>query len=144
MNADDFAALGPYMIAEIEASAIYVSARIGKAAFAGRVIEAMDKVPRHAFVPVELQPYAYANSPLPIGFGKTISQPFIVALMTDLLELKPDDVTLEVGAGVGYQAAILSELVDRVYSIELIEELALDTRKRLKNLGYRNIEVGVG
>jgi protein-L-isoaspartate(D-aspartate) O-methyltransferase len=95
-------------------------------------------------VPLELQAYAYINSPLPVGYGKTISQPFIVALMTDLLELKPDDVTLEVGAGVGYQAAILSELVDRVYSIELIEELALDTRKRLKNLGYRNIEVGVG
>jgi protein-L-isoaspartate(D-aspartate) O-methyltransferase len=132
------------MIAEVVADAVFLTAQLGKSSFAPRVIEAMGKIPRHEFVPFELQAYAYINSPLPGGYGKTISQPFIVALMTDLLELKPGDVTLEVGAGVGYQAAILSELVDRVYSIELIEELALDTRKRLKNLGYRNIEVGVG
>jgi protein-L-isoaspartate(D-aspartate) O-methyltransferase len=93
---------------------------------------------------LELQPYAYLNSPLPVGYGKTISQPFIIALMTDLLEPDPGDVVLEVGAGVGYQAAILSELVKRVYSIEIIEELALDTRRRLGRLGYRNIEIGVG
>jgi len=132
------------MIAEIVADAVFLTAQLGKSAFASRVIEAMGKIPRHEFVPVELQAYAYLNSPLPVGYGKTISQPFIVALMTDLLELKPEDVILEVGAGVGYQAAVLSELVDQVYSIELIEELALDTRKRLKNLGYRNIEIGVG
>src|SRR6266851_8699819 len=132
------------MIAEIVADAVFLTAQLGKSAFAARVVEVMGKIPRHEFVPLELQPYAYINSPLPVGYGKTISQPFIVALMTDLLQLKPDDVTLEVGAGVGYQAAILSELVDRVYSIELIKELALETRKRLKNLGYRNIEVGVG
>ena len=132
------------MIAEIVADAVFLTAQLGKSAFASRVIEAMGKIPRHEFVPVELQAYAYLNSPLPVGYGKTISQPFIVALMTDLLELKPEDVILEVGAGVGYQAAILSELVDQVYSIELIEELALDTRERLRNLGYRNIEIGVG
>src|SRR5258707_5978942 len=124
--------------------AVFLAAPRGNPWCAPGVIGGRGKTPRHEFVPVELQAYAYINSPLPVGYGKTISQPFIVALMTDLLELKPDDVTLEVGAGVGYQAAILSELVDRVYSIELIEELALDTRKRLKNLGYRNIEVGVG
>ena len=109
-----------------------------------RVLAAMGKVPRHQFIPTLQRRSAYRNRPLSIGSGQTISQPFIVALMTDLLELEPGDVTLEVGAGVGYQAAILSELVNKVYSIELIEELALDTRKRLKNLGYRNIEVGIG
>jgi protein-L-isoaspartate(D-aspartate) O-methyltransferase len=109
-----------------------------------RVLAAVAAVPREAFLPAELAEFAYDDRPLPIGAGQTISQPFIVALMTDLLELQPGDVTLEVGAGVGYQAAILSELVNKVYSIELIEELALDTRKRLKNLGYRNVEVGIG
>jgi len=94
MNADDFAPLRQSMMAEIAATAIYVSARIGKAAFAGRVMQVMNKVPRHAFVPIELQPYAYANSPLPIGFDKTISQPFIVALMTDLLVIQPNEIVL--------------------------------------------------
>ena len=89
MNADDFARLRQSMIAEIAAQAIYVSARIGKAAFSRRVMQVLDEVPRHAFVPIELQEYAYANTPLPIGFDKTISQPFIVALMTDLLEIEP-------------------------------------------------------
>src|SRR2546428_45783 len=132
------------MIAEVVADAVFLTAQLGKSAFAARVIEVMGKIPRHEFVPLELQPYAYLNSPLPVGYGKTISQPFIIALMTDLLEPEPGDVVLEVGAGVGYQAAILSELVKRVYSIELIEELALDTRRRLGRLGYRNIEGGVG
>ena len=131
-------------MAEIEAEAQLTASYTGKAAFSRAVMEVVGRVPRHEFVPLELQSYAYVNSPLPVGYGKTISQPFIVALMTDLLELQPGDVTLEVGAGVGYQAAILSELVNKVYSIELIEELALDTRKRLKNLGYRNVEVGIG
>jgi protein-L-isoaspartate(D-aspartate) O-methyltransferase len=132
------------MVAEIVGDAVFLTQQLGKSVFAPRVVEVMGKIPRHEFVPVELQPYAYINSPLPVGYGKTISQPFIVALMTDLLELKPDDVILEVGAGVGYQAAILSKLVDRVYSIEIIEDLALDTRRRLQRLGYNNIEIGVG
>src|SRR5258708_23401933 len=131
------------MIAEIVADAVFLTAQLGKSAFAPRVIEAMGKIPRHEFVPMELRAYAYLNSPLPVGYGKTISQPFIVALMTDLLELQPGDVTLEVGAGVGYQAAILSELADQVYSIELIDELALDTRRRLQRLRYNNITVRV-
>ncbi len=130
------------MIAEITASAIYVSARIGKAALAGRVIEAMDKVPRHAFVPIELQPYAYANSPLPIGFDKTISQPFIVAL--DLLDIQPNDTVLEIGTGLGYQAAIAAALARKVYSIEVIEELSVQARQRLSRLGYLNIELRIG
>jgi protein-L-isoaspartate(D-aspartate) O-methyltransferase len=132
------------MIAEIVADAVFLTAQLGKSSFAPRVIDAMGRIPRHEFVPLELQAYAYLNSPLPVGYGKTVSQPFIVALMTDLLDPHPGDVILEVGAGVGYQAAILSELVNQVYSIELIEELALDTRHRLQHLGYRNIEIGVG
>src|SRR5947207_5909240 len=144
MNADAFAPLRQHMIAEIAASAIYVSARIGKAALAGRVIDAMDKVPRHAFVPIELQPYAYVNSPLPIGFDKTISQPFIVALMTDLLDIQPNDTVLEIGTGLGYQAAIAAALARKVYSIEVIEELSVQARQRLSRLGYLNIELRIG
>src|SRR6266576_4447196 len=143
MNADDFAPLRQYMIAEIAAEAIYVSARIGKAALAGRVIEAIGKVPRHEFVPVELQPYAYANIPLPIGFEKTTSQPFIVALMTDLLDLRENDTVLEIGTGLGYQAAILAQLARQVYSIEIIEELARQAKQRLRRQGCSNIEIKI-
>jgi protein-L-isoaspartate(D-aspartate) O-methyltransferase len=132
------------MIAQVVAEAVFLTPQLGKSAFDARVIEVMGRIPRHEFVPLELRPYAYLNVPLPVGFGKTISQPFIIALMTDLLEPRPGDVVLEVGAGVGYQAAILSELVSRVYSIEIIEELALDTKRRLQRLGYRNVEVSVG
>src|SRR6266536_4825841 len=143
MNADDFAPLRQSMMAEIAATAIYVSARIGKAAFAGRVMQVMNKVPRHAFVPIELQPYAYANSPLPIGFDKSISQPFIVALMTDLLDIQPNDTVLEIGTGLGYQAAILAELARKVYSIEIIEELARQAKQRLRQQGCTNIELKI-
>src|SRR5256885_10358141 len=144
MNTDDLATLRRHMIAHIVAEAIYVSARIGKAAFAPPVLEAMEKVPRHAFVPMELQPYAYANSPLPIGFDKTISQPFIVALMTDLLDIQPNDIVLEIGTGLGYQAAIVAALAQKVYSVEVIEELSEQARQRLSRLGYVNIELRIG
>ncbi|HET7763841.1 MAG TPA: protein-L-isoaspartate(D-aspartate) O-methyltransferase [Burkholderiales bacterium] len=132
------------MVAEVVADAVFLSAQLGKAALDSRVIEVMGRIPRHEFVPVELQAYSYINSPLPVGYGKTVSQPFIIALMTDLLEPRAGDTVLEVGAGVGYQAAILSELVKQVYSIDIIEELALETRRRLGRLGYRNVEIGVG
>ena len=132
------------MIAEVVADAVFLTQQIGKSSFDARVIEVMGRIPRHEFVPVELQAYSYINSPLPVGYGKTVSQPFIIALMTDLLDPHAEDTVLEVGAGVGYQAAILAELVKQVYSIDIIEELALETRKRLERLGYRNIEVGVG
>ncbi len=132
------------MIAEIVAETVFVTPQLGKSTLNTRVIEVLAKIPRHEFVPVELQPYAYLNRPLPVGYGKTISQPFIVALMTDLLEPQQGDAVLEVGAGVGYQAAILTELVRQVYSIEIIEELALDARRRLGRLGYRNVEVRIG
>jgi protein-L-isoaspartate(D-aspartate) O-methyltransferase len=95
-------------------------------------------------VPVEVLPYAYANTPLPIGFNKTISQPLMVAVMTDLLELKPDDAVLEIGTGLGYQAAVLAELAGRVYTVEIIDELAQRAVQRLKRQGYINFEVRVG
>src|SRR5262245_48149549 len=113
------------MVAEVVADVVVVSPQLGKSALDSRVIEVMGRIPRHEFVPVELQAYSYINSPLPIGYGKTVSQPFIIALMTDLLEPQAGDRVLEVGAGVGYQAAILSQLVKQVYSIDIIEELAL-------------------
>jgi protein-L-isoaspartate(D-aspartate) O-methyltransferase len=144
MSADTFSALRRHMLADIAAETIYVSGRIGKAALAERVMEAMGCVPRHEFVPVELQPFAYANTPLPIGFDKTISQPFIVALMTDLLELSATDTVLEIGTGLGYQAAILATLVRKVSSVEIIEDLAAQAKQRLSRLGYTNVELKVG
>jgi protein-L-isoaspartate(D-aspartate) O-methyltransferase len=136
MNESDFVAMRQLMLVEIAASAIYTSAQLGKAALDRRVLDVMAKVPRHEFVPIELQPYAYANFPLPIGFGKTISQPFIVALMTDLLEIAPTDRVLEIGTGLGYQTAILSKLAQQVYSIEIIEELAVRARQKLARRGH--------
>jgi protein-L-isoaspartate(D-aspartate) O-methyltransferase len=104
---------------------------------------AMGKVPRHEFVPIELQPYAYANVSLPIGFDKTISQPFIVAVMTDLLDISADDAVLEIGTGLGYQAAILAKLARKVYSIEIIEELGRQAKQRLHRQGCTNIELKI-
>jgi protein-L-isoaspartate(D-aspartate) O-methyltransferase len=144
MSAEHFVKLRQFMLMEIAAETIYVSARIGKAALGSAAMEALGKVPRHDFVPVELQPYAYANVPLPIGFDKTISQPFIVALMTDLLEIAPADVVLEIGTGLGYQAAVLAELAAKVYSVEIIEELAREAQLRLGRKGYTNIEFKIG
>ena len=144
MRVEDFDLLRQRMLAEVSAGVVHVSEIIGKAALAERVMTAMDKVPRHEFVPVELQPYAYANIPLPIGFEKTISQPFIVALMTDLLDLSGDDVVLEIGTGLGYQAAILGQLARQVYSMEIIEELASQAKQRLNRQGVSNVEIRIG
>jgi protein-L-isoaspartate(D-aspartate) O-methyltransferase len=116
----------------------------GTAAIDDRVLAAMGRVRRHLFVPPELAPYAYENTPLPIGFDKTISQPFIVAVMTDLLAPEPGDTVLEVGTGLGYQAALLAELAQQVWSIEIVEELAAEAADRLRDLGYRNVGVRVG
>ena len=132
------------LIAAIRANTDQVAAQVGKTALDERVLGAMAKVPRHEFVPVEVQLYAYLNMPLPIGFDKTISQPLMVAVMTDLLELKPDDVVLEIGTGLGYQAAVLAELAARVYSVEIIDELAQQAVQRLNQQGYTNVEVRVG
>src|SRR5580692_10106638 len=144
MSAEYFEEQRRQLIAAIRANTDQVAAQIGKAALDKRVLSAMAKVPRHEFVPIEVQPYAYLNMPLPIGFDKTISQPLMVAVMTDLLELKPDDVVLEIGTGLGYQAAVLAELAGRVYSVEIIDELAQRAVQRLKREGYTNVEVRVG
>jgi protein-L-isoaspartate(D-aspartate) O-methyltransferase len=109
-----------------------------------RVLQAMLKVERHLFVPESYRPMAYADRPLPIGEGQTISQPYIVALMTDHLHLKPADRVLEIGTGSGYQAAVLAELAQEVYSIEIIDQLAHTARERLQTLGYKNVWVKHG
>lgn len=143
MSDDLFDNLRAQMMAEIAAEAALTAGHTGVAAFSERVMRVIGNVPRHEFVPVELQPYAYLNRPLPIGYEKTVSQPFIVALMTDLLDVKAGDVVLEIGAGAGYQAAILAELAQRVYSVDIIEELGLGADRRLKRLGYENVEIKI-
>ncbi len=143
MPEDSFALLRQQMIAEIVAEAALTVGHTGRAAFSERVMRVIGSMPRHEFVPVELQPFAYLNRPLPIGYEKTVSQPFIVALMTDLLAPEADDVVLEIGAGAGYQAAILAQLTKRVYTVDIIEELARGAERRLKRLGYENVEVAV-
>jgi protein-L-isoaspartate(D-aspartate) O-methyltransferase len=142
MDEDPFVPLRQAMVAEIAAEAALVGGETGRPAFSEKVMDAMAAVPRHDFVPVELRAAAYLNTPLPIGFGKTISQPFIVALMTDLLDLEAEDSVLEIGTGLGYQAAILARLCKRVYSMELIEELAAQARTRLAR--HRNVTLRRG
>jgi protein-L-isoaspartate(D-aspartate) O-methyltransferase len=144
MKEEHFAILRRHMI---EVIGIYVDLagdELGKPALDERVLTAMGQVPRHAFVPSPLAIHAYQNAALPIGFDKTISQPFIVAVMTDLLEPRQDDIALEVGTGLGYQAAVLGQLVRRVWSVEIIEELAGEADTRLRQLGYENIGVHIG
>lgn len=144
MKEDDFATWRQQMVVEIAVNAKLTGGETGRDTFSERVMGAIGELPRHEFVPLELQAYAYMNRPLPIGYGKTISQPFIVALMTDLLELGSGDVVLEVGTGLGYQAAILAKLVEKVYSVEIIDELEEEARKRLKRLKLTNVETRVG
>lgn len=143
MRPEDVETLRKDMLAVIAAGASALRDRIGKIAFDERVMTAMGKVPRHEFVPLELQPYAYENIPLPIGFAKTISQPFIVALMTDLLDIKADDSVLEIGTGLGYQAAVLAQLARKVYSVEIIEELGQKAKQRLREQGCSNVEIKI-
>ena len=143
MRAEDLEILRDNMLAVIAAFASALRDTIGNSALDERVMAAIRKVPRHEFVPIELQPYAYANIPLPIGFEKTISQPFIVALMTDLLDIKADDGVLEIGTGLGYQAAILAQLARKVYSVEIIEELAQNAKQRLRQQGCSNVELKI-
>lgn len=132
------------MVEEIAALARETRLETGRAALSGRVMAAMSKVPRHEFVPASQRASAYANRPLPIGLGQTISQPYIVALMTDLMEVKPGDRVLEIGTGSGYQAAVLAELAGTVYTIELAEPLGREATERLGRLGYRNVVTRVG
>jgi protein-L-isoaspartate(D-aspartate) O-methyltransferase len=117
---------------------------IGKDALNDRVMAAMKEVPRHKFLPADFRFLAYANGPAPIGLGQTISQPYIIALMTDLLNPKPTDSILEIGTGSGYQTAILSKLVNHVYSVEILEELSGKARRQLKKMGCTNVTVRTG
>jgi protein-L-isoaspartate(D-aspartate) O-methyltransferase len=132
------------MVAEIAAMARETGGATGRPRFSDAVMTAMGRVPRHRFVPSLQQDFAYENRALPIGEGQTISQPFLVALMTDLLDPKPGDTVLEVGTGSGYQAAVLAELVAKVYTIEIVEPLGRRAMQLLNELGYRNIEVRIG
>jgi protein-L-isoaspartate(D-aspartate) O-methyltransferase len=132
------------MLAEIEGEVAYTRSLIGKSKLDPRVMTAVGKVSREAFVSPDLKQLAYDNGPLPIGYGQTISQPYIVALMTDLLQPEPDHVVLEVGTGSGYQAAVLSQLVKQVFTIERIAALGDASAARLKSLGYSNIEYRTG
>ena len=128
-------------MAEIESDAARTGHYTGRAAFSDRVMAAMARVPRHKFVTEDDVPFAYINRPLPIGHGQTISQPYIVALMTDLLDLSDNDRVLEIGTGCGYQTAVLAEVAGHVYSIEVKRQLAVAARTRLQRLGYKNVEV---
>jgi protein-L-isoaspartate(D-aspartate) O-methyltransferase len=132
------------MLRTIDVEARATAFLTGRSSFAPRVMEAFEQVPRTAFVPPELIDYAYENRPLPIGRGQTISQPYIVALMTDLLEPRSNQTVLEVGTGSGYQAAILAQLVQHVYSLEIMPLLAVEAASLLARLGYANISVKTG
>ena len=132
------------MLEEIDLLTRDTRLETGRAALGPRVRSAIAKVPRHEFVPAEQKGNAYQNRPLPIGHGQTISQPFIVALMTEIMDIKPTDRVLEVGTGSGYQAAVLSELAGEVYTIEIVEPLARQAAETLNKLGYRNVKTRVG
>jgi protein-L-isoaspartate(D-aspartate) O-methyltransferase len=140
---DRFEAQRAAMVAELRTYA-RLSPPPGKAHLREDVLRVLGEVERHEFVPRGQQSNAYANRPLPIGHGQTISQPYIVALMTDLVDPQPDQVVLEVGTGSGYQAAVLARLVREVYSIEIIEELATEAGARLERLGFDNVTTRLG
>jgi protein-L-isoaspartate(D-aspartate) O-methyltransferase len=147
MNDRHLAVLRRHMAEVIEIHVELASEELGKAALDERVMAAIRRVPRHRFVPEPLVPHAYHDMPLPIGFDKTTSQPFLVALMTDLLGPRPDHVVLEVGTGLGYQAAILAGLAGRVWSVEIVEEFAAEAAERLEDvvgLGKVGLRVGDG
>src|SRR5687767_15613141 len=137
-DGQDFTSQRARMVAEVEAMYAETRSETGLAAMSAAVRKAMAKVERHRLVPPSEASRAYRNHPLPIGSGQTISQPYIVALSTDLLNPRASDVVLEVGTGSGYQAAVLAEIVARVYSIEIIESLGKTAAKRLEDLGYGN------
>ena len=137
--ADPHAARRAAMVEVIREDVVATSSYLGRSALDARVLDAMGTVPRHRFVPAELVEHAYENRPLAIGHGQTISQPYIVAIMTDLLDLEPGDRALEVGTGSGYQAAVLAELVDSVYTMEIVPPLAERSAALLTELGYENV-----
>jgi protein-L-isoaspartate(D-aspartate) O-methyltransferase len=135
MTEAHFATLRRHMVEVVAIHAELAAEELGKAALDERVLAALGRVPRHLFVPAPLAPLAYLDTPLPIGFDKTISQPFVVAVMTDLLDPRADEAVLEVGTGLGYQTAVLARLARRVWSVEVVEEFALAAEARLQGLG---------
>ena len=141
---DDRATQRGRMVDEIATVARSAAAESGKPTISSGVIAAMNRVPRHRFVPPEQERAAYENRPLPIGHGQTISQPYIVALMTDFMRIEPNHVVLEVGTGSGYQAAILAELARDVCTIEIVEPLAVEADRRLRQHGYTRVRTKVG
>jgi len=138
---DEFAAMRVQLIETIREQAQAAAQVTGVARFDDPVLEAMGAVPRHEFVPKPLRMFSYLDSPLPLGHGQNISQPFLVALMTHLAGVRKSDIVFETGTGAGYQAAILSRLARKVYSVEVVESLARSAAERLKRLGYANVEV---
>ncbi len=144
MNEKHLAVLRRHMVEVIAIYADLESEELGKAAFDERVMAAMLRVPRHLFVPAPAAPFAYQDMPLPIGFDKTVSQPFMVALMIDLLDPQPHEAVLEIGTGLGYQAAILAELAGQVWSVEIIEEFASHAEALLRSLGISNVGIRIG
>ncbi len=143
-QAQDFPALRARMVDEVDAMYAETARETGIAAMSAAVREAMGKVARHRLVPDAQRAAAYENRPLPIGAGQTISQPYIVALSTDLLRIDANSVVLDVGTGSGYQAAVLAEIARQVFSIEVIDSLAKSASARLSELGYANVEVRTG
>lgn len=143
-DSDPFVAQRRQMIAAIEQDVRETSQYLNQEALSDAVLQALGKVPRHRFVPEDQVEWAYENRPLPIGHGQTISQPFIVALMTDLLKLDSTDKVLEIGTGSGYQAAILAEIVESVHTIEIVEPLAESAAQRIRDLGYARIHTRQG
>jgi protein-L-isoaspartate(D-aspartate) O-methyltransferase len=143
-QAQDYAAQRARLVAEVDVTYAETHGLTGLPAMSPRVRSALGKVERHRLVPAGQRALAYRNHPLPIGQGQTISQPYIVALSTDLIAPEPHHTVLEVGTGSGYQAAVLAETVGRVFSIEIIESLGKDAELRLRELGYRNIEIRIG
>ena len=141
---DDYEFLRQRMVQEIVVMTTDTRFETGRTALDERVLAAMRKVERHKFVPPSEVVNAYQNRPLPIGYGQTISQPYIVAIMTDLMRVERNHTVLEIGTGSGYQAAILAELAKAVYTIEIIEPLGKQAQERLQNLGYRNVQTKVG
>lgn len=144
MAADDYAGARLELVQLIEQDVRATSTYLGQKTLDPRVLAAMRTVPRHEFVPLNLRPMAYENRPLPIGYGQTISQPYIVAIMTELLRVDNRSRVLEIGTGSGYQAAILAEVVNEVYSIEIIKPLAEQAAERLLRLGYHNVKIMQG
>jgi protein-L-isoaspartate(D-aspartate) O-methyltransferase len=144
MTETHLAVLRRHMVELVVVQADLLEEELGRAALDGRVLAAMLRVPRHLFVPPSLAAHAYRDTPLPIGFDKTISQPFMCALMIDLLAPGPDEAVLEVGTGLGYQAALLADLGARVWSVEIVEELAGLAEARLRQLGCATVGVRVG